>query len=326
MFEGLHMSRFDGKISIIVPIYNVEKYIDRCLKSIVGQTYSNIEIILVDDGSTDGSGKACDEWAKGDSRIRVLHKANGGLSDARNKGIDVAQGEFVLFVDSDDYIENNTCEKLSLLIDEECDIIAFKFEKFYDNQNRDAVKSSGKISEFYGREIFRYYIQRKYYTHMVTDKLFRTTLFQNCRFEMNRLAEDLTICYKLIAKARKIICIDEVFYHYYIRTNSIMNNASRKLTEDAFAGETEAYKFGKENYPEFSYENQTRYINQCMKIYLLLLYRHHLSRDNSEVMEVRNHIEKLKKEKISLKSRLFYYLIKINDRFAWIVYNSCNLT
>ena len=99
-------------ISIIVPVYNVEKYIHECVDSIINQTYKNIEIILVDDGSPDNCGKICDEYAKKDNRIKVIHKPNGGLSDARNHGIDVANGEWLMFIDSDDWIEPNMAEKL----------------------------------------------------------------------------------------------------------------------------------------------------------------------------------------------------------------------
>lgn len=99
-------------ISLIVPVYNVEKYLDKCLETITNQTYSNMEIILIDDGSTDLSGKKCDEWEKKDSRVRVIHKKNGGLSSARNAGIDVAKGKYISFIDSDDYIELNMIEIL----------------------------------------------------------------------------------------------------------------------------------------------------------------------------------------------------------------------
>ena len=105
-----------------------------------------------------------------------------------------------------------------------------------------------------------------------------------------------------------------------------MNNASLKLTEDAFEGETEAYEYGEKYYPEFSYENRTRFINQCMKIYLLLIYRHQLSHSSFEVKKVWGYIEKLARQRISWKSKIFYCIVKLDDRIAWNVYNSCKLT
>ena len=104
------MSIDEKMISVIVPVYNVEEYLDNCIKSISSQTYANIEILVIDDGSTDDSSLKCDQWAKKDKRIRVIHKLNGGLADARNVGIEMANGEYLLFVDSDDYIERNMCE------------------------------------------------------------------------------------------------------------------------------------------------------------------------------------------------------------------------
>ena len=103
-------------VSIIVPVYNVEKYIKKCVDSLITQTYSNLEIILVNDGSPDNSGKICDEYAQSDSRIKVIHKANGGLSDARNTGIDIAEGQYIFFLDSDDWIDCQCIEKLHNLI------------------------------------------------------------------------------------------------------------------------------------------------------------------------------------------------------------------
>ena len=105
-------------ITIIIPVYKVEDYLDKCVESVVNQTYKNLEIILVDDGSPDNCPKMCDDWAKKDKRIKVIHKENGGLSDARNKGIDIAKGEFITFIDSDDYVENNYVEFLYNLVRE----------------------------------------------------------------------------------------------------------------------------------------------------------------------------------------------------------------
>lgn len=114
-------------VSIIVPIYKVEQYMDECITSIVNQTYSNIEIILVDDGSPDNCPRKCDDWGKADERVVVYHKKNGGLSDARNYGIEVAKGDFIMFVDSDDYIAREMVEKLySSIIDSDADIVGCK--------------------------------------------------------------------------------------------------------------------------------------------------------------------------------------------------------
>lgn len=143
-------------ISIIVPIYKVENYLIRCIESIVCQTYENIEIILVDDGSPDKCPMICDEWAKKDERIKVIHKKNGGLSDARNAGITIAQGEFLLFVDSDDCIEKDLCESCMNVMDADVDIVAFNYRRVYDTYSENK-KECGVFEKFSNLEGFKRY-------------------------------------------------------------------------------------------------------------------------------------------------------------------------
>ena len=122
-------------VSIIVPIYNVEQYLDRCIESLVTQSYINLEIILIDDGSKDTSGDICDLWAQRDKRIRLVHKENGGLSDARNKGLDIATGDIISFIDSDDYISKYFYEKLINIMEQtDSDIVECQFKKFNENE------------------------------------------------------------------------------------------------------------------------------------------------------------------------------------------------
>ena len=186
------------KITIIVPVYQVEDYLDRCVQSLMKQTYSELEIILVDDGSVDSSPQMCDQYAKIDNRVKVIHKENGGLSSARNSGIDVATGDYIMFVDSDDYIELDTCQRLYELIDEATDIVSFGFSRFYDD-HCEKVTNTDSIITLCGDEVFEYYINRKNVTHMVTDKLFKRELFDGVRFIEGRLAEDLAICFQFIS-------------------------------------------------------------------------------------------------------------------------------
>lgn len=122
------MSNINTLVSVIVPVYKVEKYLHRCIDSIINQTYKNLEIILVDDGSPDNCGKICDEYAEKDNRIKVIHKSNGGLSSARNAGLDVANGDYVYFVDSDDYIDTKLVEdNLNLAIEHDADMVCFNY-------------------------------------------------------------------------------------------------------------------------------------------------------------------------------------------------------
>ena len=136
-------------ISVIVPIYNVEKYLDRCVDSIINQTYKNLEIILVDDGSPDNCPQMCDDYAKKDSRIKVVHKENGGLSDARNVGMEVATGEYVSFIDSDDYISLDFYETLlETIVDNDSDIVECGVVKFYEDNSFDKYSDDLKVTNY----------------------------------------------------------------------------------------------------------------------------------------------------------------------------------
>ena len=188
------------KISIIVPVYKVEDYLSRCIDSLINQTYQNLEIILVDDGSPDRCGEICDEYAKFDERIKVIHKPNGGLSDARNKGLDIATGDFIIFVDSDDWIDVKTCEiVLDNAIKNKAEIVVFGVNNVYADgrvkrfpplqvgaiSNSDAIKSLMYNVLQYG--IFNY----------ACNKLYSRRLFDKIKFAKGRLAEDQGVTYKL---------------------------------------------------------------------------------------------------------------------------------
>ena len=187
------MSRNDSLISIIVPVYNVEQYLSRCVNSLVNQTYHNIEIILVDDGSPDRCGEMCDEYAKRDKRVVVIHKSNGGLSDARNKGLDVAKGDYVMFVDSDDWIELETCSIIiGLAVKYEVDVVSFGIQLvgekgIYEIQR---VPYSRIISSYEGVGAMVYQQKRKGILNYVCNKIFKKILFENIRFPLGALFED----------------------------------------------------------------------------------------------------------------------------------------
>ena len=221
------MSRNDSLISIIVPVYNVEQYLSRCVNSLVNQTYHNIEIILVDDGSPDRCGEMCDEYAKRDKRVVVIHKSNGGLSDARNKGLDVAKGDYVMFVDSDDWIELETCSIIiGLAVKYEVDVVSFGIQLvgekgIYEIQR---VPYSRIISSYEGVVAMVYQQKRKGILNYVCNKIFKKILFENIRFPLGALFEDQDVTYKLIHKANLIYVTEQVFYNYYQREGSIMSN------------------------------------------------------------------------------------------------------
>lgn len=209
-------------ISVIVPIYNVEKYIKKCIDSIVNQTYTNLEIILVDDGSTDQCGQVCDEYAKRDARIKVIHKENGGLSSSRNTGLEKMTGEFVCFIDSDDYIEK--------------DMINFLLKDL--KKNNSDISSCGKIIEYYNKvenknnteefvnnpkETLARMLTFNNFDNSFCDKLFKVELFKKEKFPIGSYYEDMAIMYKIVNKAKLISHINFLGYHYIMRENSITN-------------------------------------------------------------------------------------------------------
>ncbi len=223
-------------ISIIVPVYKVEKYLDECIQSLVNQTYSNIEIILVDDGSPDRCPQMCDEWGQRDSRIRVIHKTNGGLSSARNAGLDVARGDYISFIDSDDYVDISMFEKLykGILSSSNIGVCSIKFlklsgdhiepyNKIWDNKNEVLVKSVD-----FGRLTL---LQKV--CHASTNKLYRADLLKDVRFRVGKTNEDTLFMYDL----SKIICLNNVdmlelpYYTYYYRMHegSICNTISSPI-------------------------------------------------------------------------------------------------
>lgn len=216
-------------ISIVVPVYKVEKYLNECVDSILHQTYSNFELILVDDGSPDKCGEICDNYACIDKRVIVIHKANGGLSDARNAGINIAKGKYLTFVDSDDYISN---EYLSVLYQaaSESDAEIVQGAESQQPETLDQIKDFYKVelsSEQALKNMFLFDIVQV----MAWGKLYRSSLFHEIRYPKGKVNEDNFTTYKLIEKANKIVCLPRIIYYYRINPTGIMN---KKFTESRF--------------------------------------------------------------------------------------------
>lgn len=233
-----------AEISVIVPVYKVEKTLDRCIRSVIGQTFSDLEIILVDDGSPDGCPAMCDEWAGRDDRIRVLHKKNGGLSSARNAGIDAAVGDYVFFIDSDDEILPDTIETLrSLAASGNCDMAFGRFVRVYegsDNAEETAV-FSGAVSEFdedaFWEQYYAGFGSKELHDVSVNmiiscNKLIKRAALGDLKFEDGRLHEDEFIIHKLVGNCKKIVFTDTKQYLYYQNPSGIMSAKSVKSAAD----------------------------------------------------------------------------------------------
>ncbi|MDO4291746.1 MAG: glycosyltransferase [Eubacteriales bacterium] len=242
--------REDEQISVIVPVYKTERYLRYCIDSILSQTYTNIEVILVEDGSPDECGRICDEYGKLDARIRVIHKKNGGLSSARNAGIDMAAGRYLMFVDSDDFIAADMCRKLyEALIeaDAEMSICNFEYvgeltEEMESYHDRQPIKTEVVT----GREVLETKLFEKqiWYWTVAFGKLYRKEMFQVLRFPFGKYHEDEFAAFGILKQCRRIACISDACYYYVQHEGSIM----RTQAAGRYLDRAEAYLRRSEDY------------------------------------------------------------------------------
>ena len=257
-------------ISIIVPVFKVEKYLKRCVESIRNQTYPDIEIILVDDGSPDACPQICDQYAQEDARIKVIHKSNGGLSDARNCGIDAARGKYIGFVDSDDYIHPEMYMQLWKNIKESmADIAVCGVEKVYSDDGPDFHQVQGDLKIYDGRQAIENIFDASLYLQSVVswNKLYKKEIFENVRFPIGKIHEDEFTTYVLFYKCDKVVYNTGIYYYYYQRTDSIMGERKTTFSPDGL----EAY----EQMAGFFEEKKDPYLVQLVKYrYLCLLKKY----------------------------------------------------
>ena len=200
-------------ISVIVPVYNVEEYLDKCVESIVNQTYRNLEIILVDDGSPDNCPKICDKWVSLDSRITVIHQSNCGGGQARNRALDVARGDFVAFVDSDDYIAPTMYEFLHGLFRDDIDIVECGFHTVYDDSAEfDDIAASFEMKIISAEEAVMENIRDRVFRQLIWNKLYRKSSIDDMRFPVGSGIDDEFWTYRVLANARKLAYTNKRLY------------------------------------------------------------------------------------------------------------------
>lgn len=239
-------------ISVIVPIFNVEKYLKKCIDSIINQTYKNLEIILVDDGSTDNSPNICDEYIKKDSRVKVVHKENGGLSSARNVGLDLAKGELIAFVDSDDYIELEMYEKLKSNMDKyDSDIAICQFKKISKYFLKKVIGVNDEMI-YEGKDIFLHMGEIK---AIAWNKLYRKQLFKNIKYPEGRLFEDMFVLCDILNNAKRVSVLNEPLYNYTLRKSSISRSYDEKHLDMIDAFDSRINFFEKHKYLELKTRN-----------------------------------------------------------------------
>lgn len=258
-------------ISIIVPVYNVKDYLDRCVESIVNQTYQSLEIILVDDGSTDSSGSKCDEWAEKDSRIVVIHKENGGQASARNAGLKISTGELIGFVDSDDYIDGKMYESMNhIMTENRSDIVECNMYRFENQEDCCEVIGSGNLIELNQKEAILDFITEKHLKCTVPNMLLKADIAKRVQFDEGKTHEDILWPYRAYMLSNRVTYIDSTFYYYYQRQDSTMNKAySSKRFDGLDALEVRA-ELVKKDYPEYYCIATRSYLGGCMYQYQYL--------------------------------------------------------
>lgn len=263
------MVKMSIELSIIVPVYNVEKYLNECIDSIRNQTFSNFECLLINDGSTDSSGSICDEVSKIDNRFKVFHIKNGGVSNARNVGISNAIGKFITFIDSDDFIENNAYQKIFDIINKtNSDICCFNFYTY------DEIKGINKIP-FNNKDLITNYIKFPINMNSLCNKVIRASIFKenNYLFDTDIIvSEDMLLSFKLLNSTDKIVFIDDYFYYYRYNLNSATKSKmTQRKIDDTYKSYEKVSDFCKEKNISKSSRKLLRYLNaNAVRPYLVV--------------------------------------------------------
>ena len=257
------------KVSVIIPVYNVEKYLPRCIKSVLDQTYQDLEIILVDDGTKDNSGIMCDEYATKDERFRVIHKENGGLSSARNSGIEIATGDAIFFLDSDDYLSTACIEKMvTLMKDKDADISIIQMKYIPENQNDECAETEvEKVTVMNSETAIEESLYQRLYTCCAPAKLYKRSAIGDIRFPLGRISEDLATCHLFLNNSNRIVYSSYYGYYYRQHDSSIMHVFNPKRL-DALEWAKNIEVFCKEKYPRIIDAAYCRTFN--VSVHLLL--------------------------------------------------------
>ena len=311
------------KVSIIIPVYNVEDYLCECVNSIISQELTDIEIILVDDGSTDLSGKMCDDFAKIDSRVRVIHKENGGLSSARNAGIDICKGDYVGFVDSDDVVSKEMFFCLYELSQElSADIAICSYSKFTDTV--DFPVSTNNDYEVLNHEIaLKELFKGEKYFVTSWDKIYKRELFNDIRFPNGKIHEDMFTTYKLFDLSNTVVYTKKILYGYRIRKNSITNTSFSEKRFDNLEAIDEIIDYFKKDYSlsyilsNLAYEKSLYLLNLILleksipkQLKFYSLYRDYIINHRKMFsLRFQNDPQKLCHIKKVCKSRYLYFFI-----------------
>lgn len=287
-------NKFQEKISIIVPVYNVEKYLENGIGHILNQTYRNLEIILVNDGSTDSSGEICDRYAAQDARVRVVHKENGGSSSARNLGLELATGDYIGFLDADDYADETMYEVLYRTVKETGCTIAQVMSRDFDehgNMLKDAYRSSGQVNYLPKQEMFRLLMLHEGDSSFCT-KLIKADFAKQFRFSENRLNEDFELVLKMLEKVDGVYSIEEAHYNILIRQGSNQRSGFKPHLYEAVIDNSDmAFAMMEKDFPKLRNEAERFYYWQRLD-YLLHIPVSQMTKDNIYYQKVISEVRK----------------------------------
>lgn len=315
------------KISVIVPIYNVEKYLDRCVKSLINQTYKNIEIILVDDGSPDKCPEMCDYYATEDYRIKVIHKENGGLSDARNVGIEKSTGSYISFVDSDDWVEEDFIEELYNNIKREnADISIIGYTLIWDSGKRITYSDNNDYFVYNQEYAIKELLKQKKFQCMVCQKMYKRDIFSDIKFPLGKIYEDVAVSLPTFLKADKVVFSGDPKFYYFQRENSIVNEKFSKEKLYFLDCCKEIIDYSNNHNKIFDKEAHNFYLRALLML-LLQLYSDVRTRNSEICKQLEKEVRKNKKHifvnpYIDFKKRiaLFMILVRFPRRLLYKVW------
>lgn len=316
-------------VSVIVPIYKVEKYLRQCIDSIINQTYHKLEIILVDDGSPDNCSTICDGYAKIDERIQVIHQQNGGLSSARNAGLDIAKGDYYFFVDSDDWIANNTIQKmLDKSKETNADLVICNITPFYEVDYVGPQKQdSPLITEVLNQEelVDRLMQRAAWYYCVAWNKLYPRTLLAGIRFPLDFIHEDEAIVHRIFERCQTIAVIAEPMYYYRQTNGGIMASGVTIKSTDVLTAIADRLSCARDNLWK-SYESQMvqYYEAKFWQWYHLFYYE---KENEKYIKRMERSLKKalpsiLHSREISLSHKIYLTLLRFSPKLFWTVYRS----
>ena len=253
-----------GYISVIVPVFNVEKYLDKCICSILNQTYTRLEVILVDDGSSDNSGTICDKWCARDNRVSVLHIENSGAGSARNSGYEISNGEWISFIDSDDYIEEHMYEILLSFADSETDLIECSILKTADDNARFVVECNKSPVKCDSEYAMRCNITENMFLQTPPNKIYRRQVVDNVKFPIGKMIDDDFWTYRVIHNCRKLVHIDAKLYAYRQHEQSVMHRKYCEQRLDVLDAKMGRFQLIQNDYQSISIIAKQDFVNTCI--------------------------------------------------------------